>query len=376
MTGLPQAVYHISSTDPFGLTPTGYNEGCGGAITECGEAFIWNFVNRVTARTLGEEAPGVAVAGWVGKMIVRPMQVHQIGRVASLACGNSFFAAATAEGQVYTWGSGLHGALGLGQDEASAVSMITRNDPTHVKALKDHMVRQVCCGGGAAAAITAVGEAYTWGQGLYAQLGHGNCSNRWLPHKLEGLPGDVEGFAMGVDHTVAMVAGNVYSWGKGWRGQLGHSRPVSSATSPKVAVAFGCGLPGIGSRALQVTAGDGWTAVRMVDGRVIHAGVKLGTSTKSSAHQALPPPPASTDDLSSALPLDGLKAVRLHAGRNWLGIVTTPDGLYQPTIPEQPPSMKFTVHGDCPYELHLGYRDDPEFEEKTPCGHNHTTPEE
>lgn len=61
-------------------------------------------------------------------------------------------------GNVYAFGFGGHGQLGLGNFKDS-------NVPQLVAAVEGKQITQVCCGGGHTVALTAKGELYLWGDG-------------------------------------------------------------------------------------------------------------------------------------------------------------------------------------------------------------------
>ena len=62
------------------------------------------------------------------------MSGHQINRIQEVCCANSFTMAATQDGRVYTWGTNLYGALGLGK-ETTAVQK-----PTLIQSLAQQQV--------------------------------------------------------------------------------------------------------------------------------------------------------------------------------------------------------------------------------------------
>ena len=61
--------------------------------------------------------------------------------VVGIACGSTYSAAFTQEGELYTWGRGNYGRLGHGSSDDHAL-------PTPVQALKGKRVVGVACGGG------------------------------------------------------------------------------------------------------------------------------------------------------------------------------------------------------------------------------------
>jgi len=114
-------------------------------------------------------------------------------------------------GRLYTFGSGSHGQLGLGnvQDQSK---------PELVEGLKN--VSSVACGTNHTAAISNK-ELYTWGNGASGQLGHGDSQIRVVPRIVEKLV-NVIGIACGVHHTAVISNGRLYTFGAGQFGKLGH----------------------------------------------------------------------------------------------------------------------------------------------------------
>lgn len=56
-----------------------------------------------------------------------------------VACGFAYTAAVTTEGQVYTWGAGENGRLGLGDEQ-------DKTSPKHVIELSRHRVKEIFAG--------------------------------------------------------------------------------------------------------------------------------------------------------------------------------------------------------------------------------------
>lgn len=74
------------------------------------------------------------------------------------------------------------------------------------------------------------GEVYTWGNGEFFQLGHGNKQSLKVPTKVRGLENIVSlSCSRGEKncHTIALSrtsGGEVYTWGSGYKGKLGHDK--------------------------------------------------------------------------------------------------------------------------------------------------------
>lgn len=84
--------------------------------------------------------------------------------------------------QVYSWGNGDGGRLGHGDSSS-------REEPTLIQELQGKTVVGIACGSTYSAAITAEGELYTWGQGNYGRLGHGSSDDHSTPTLVSALKG-------------------------------------------------------------------------------------------------------------------------------------------------------------------------------------------
>lgn len=59
--------------------------------------------------------------------------------------------------------------------------------PKIIEALLAKRVFYIACGSSHSAAITSVGELYTWGQGQYGRLGHGDEISKYTPELVSYL---------------------------------------------------------------------------------------------------------------------------------------------------------------------------------------------
>jgi alpha-tubulin suppressor-like RCC1 family protein len=122
-------------------------------------------------------------------------------------------------GQIWSWGDGDYGKLGHGNSTQCP-------KPKPIEALRGKFITRVACGFKHSACVTLEGELYTWGMGDYGRLGHGGANETQnLPKRVEALSNTlIVEVACGSAHTLA-VADNrtsVYSWGDGDYGKLGH----------------------------------------------------------------------------------------------------------------------------------------------------------
>ena len=85
-------------------------------------------------------------------------------RVAQVSCGSQHFAALGTAGDVYTWGAGNYGKLGLGGRDDVATPSLVRGQ------LEGKTSRAVSCGDHHSAVISSEGQLLTWGRGAQGRL--------------------------------------------------------------------------------------------------------------------------------------------------------------------------------------------------------------
>ncbi|KAJ6774101.1 REGULATOR OF CHROMOSOME CONDENSATION [Salix purpurea] len=190
-------------------------------VTRQGEVFTW-----------GEESGGRLGHG-VGKDVTQPCLVESLAAttVDFVACGEFHSCAVTMAGEIYTWGDGTHnaGLLGHGTDVSHWI-------PKRISGpLEGLQVASVTCGPWHTALVTSTGQLFTFGDGTFGVLGHGNRENVAYPREVESLAGlRIIAVACGVWHTAAVVevivtqssssalSGKLFTWGDGDKNRLGH----------------------------------------------------------------------------------------------------------------------------------------------------------
>jgi alpha-tubulin suppressor-like RCC1 family protein len=87
--------------------------------------------------------------------------------------------------------------------------------PITVEGFEGVCVRRVCAGEHTAFAVGEAGELFSWGQGKYGLLGHGDTQNQPSPKRVEALRGvRVSSVSVGWWHALVLAEdGLVYAWG-------------------------------------------------------------------------------------------------------------------------------------------------------------------
>ena len=123
----------------------------------------------------------------------------------------------TKDGNVFSWGEGKFGRLGHGNER-------NQYGPKLVEEFKGKKPKQISCGGFHTAVCTEDGTMYTFGGGEHGQLGHGDKVNKVTPTLVQALNGNfIMQITCGWSHSVALTkGGKVFTWGNGDHGKLGH----------------------------------------------------------------------------------------------------------------------------------------------------------
>ena len=132
-------------------------------------------------------------------------------RVELVSCGHFHIAAVVEGGGTFSWGYGGFGALGLGHKNNQSL-------PARIVALKGCRVVLVAAGEAHTLAATADGQLYSWGQGERGRLGLGHEEEQLTPSLIAALHFSSEpvvSAAAGGGHSAAVVgAGKLFIWGK------------------------------------------------------------------------------------------------------------------------------------------------------------------
>ncbi|TQE08237.1 hypothetical protein C1H46_006204 [Malus baccata] len=186
-------------------------------------------------------------------------------RITTVAAGGRHTLALSDMGQVWGWGYGGEGQLGLGtrvkmvssphvipciepsasgKDRSSVISQGSKVPGSYVK--------EIACGGRHSAVITDAGALLTFGWGLYGQCGQGNTIDQLRPSYVKSLSETkVKNIAAGLWHTLCVsVDGRVYAFGGNQFGQLGTGADEGELqTLPKI-----LDSPGLGSKHAKVAS--------------------------------------------------------------------------------------------------------------------------
>ncbi|KAI5081676.1 hypothetical protein GOP47_0001419 [Adiantum capillus-veneris] len=189
-------------------------------VNRQGDLFCW-----------GEESGGRLGHG-INADVPQPRLVDTLAHSNAefVACGHNHTCVITVTGDLYTWGNGSQsiGLLGHGNDVSHWV-------PRRVTLPEGVQVATVACGPWHTAFITLAGQLFTFGDGTFGVLGHGDKANQAYPKEVESLKGlKTIKVACGIWHSAAVVevimgasagstcaSGKLFTWGDGDKGCLG-----------------------------------------------------------------------------------------------------------------------------------------------------------
>jgi len=231
--------------------------------------------------------------------------------IQSVSAGDAHTLALAESGAVYSFGVGLGGRLGHG-DEATA------REPKLVEALAASRASSISAGGSHSLVLLADGTVHSFGAGYSGALGHGDCNSQLLPRQIV-LSGPVvaspqlnrrgerrwgeEGVAelhsarsiqacavsAGTDHSLLLTldTNQVFSCGSGSHGQLGHGSLLSELALRVIEA-----LRVMPIRFRAIAAGCDFSLVLTQDARVYSFGAgsrgQLGHNTCRLPKQPLP----------------------------------------------------------------------------------------
>ncbi|XP_037634201.1 ultraviolet-B receptor UVR8-like isoform X2 [Sebastes umbrosus] len=165
---------------------------------------------------------------------LREFTMARLGRVKLLACGSTHSIVVTVDNKIFAWGNGTSGQLGDGE-------RAVKDQPVQVKLPRELNVKGsdadvdvvdivgVTCGSRHSFIWTEAGQAYSFGNNFYAQLGYDVQRLDFKDHQLaprlfKNLPSSlkISQVACGERHTLfALEDGSVAACGQNDYGQIG-----------------------------------------------------------------------------------------------------------------------------------------------------------
>ena len=185
---------------------------CTSLVNEHGEVFTWG---KDRGGRLGHKT---------NENVPHPKLVDSLVNeiIESIACGARHTCALTTLGQVFAWGDDYQGDVGVKRSPwlPSKLSL----------PYSGVTISKIACGDWHTALVSSSGQLFTFGDGGFGVLGHGDLRSFSEPKEVEALRGmKVKAVACGLWHTAAVVElggehseGRLFTWGDNEEGKLGH----------------------------------------------------------------------------------------------------------------------------------------------------------
>lgn len=169
-----------------------------------------------------------------------PQRITGLGQVHAeqVAAGAFHTLVLSSDGDVYSFGWGAGGRLGLGTSKAQQAPQRVDTFDTNRQYAKAPCICQVSAGATHSLAVDDAGRLFGWGCGAYGRLGLGeNVGTKHVFPTLIELPDDdvrIHQASAGGCHTLVVATdGALYSFGCGGSGRLGHGEDQSDCWKPK-----------------------------------------------------------------------------------------------------------------------------------------------
>ncbi|KAG9128903.1 hypothetical protein Leryth_009629 [Lithospermum erythrorhizon] len=217
-TGMDTFRVSLSSAVSSSSQGSGHDDG-----DALGDVFIWGEGMGDGVLGGGPQKIGSCYGLKMDSLLPKALESAVVLDVQNIACGARHAAVVTKQGEIFSWGEESGGSLGHGVD-------CDVLHPKLIDSLSSMNIELVACGEYHTCAVTLSGDLYTWGDGHFGVLGHGNEVSHWVPKRVNGpLEGiHVSSIACGPWHTAAVTsAGQLFTFGDGTFGVLGHGNRES-----------------------------------------------------------------------------------------------------------------------------------------------------
>ncbi|KAL5831715.1 hypothetical protein ACOSQ4_017069 [Xanthoceras sorbifolium] len=217
MRAMAMDAFRVSLSSAVSSSSQGSGHDDGDAL---GDVFIWGEGTGDGVLGSGPNRVGSYFGVKMDSLLPKALESTVVLDIQNIACGGRHAALVTKQGEIFSWGEESGGRLGHGVDSDVL-------NPKLIDALSNTNIELVACGEYHTCAVTLSGDLYTWGDGTYnfGLLGHGNEVSHWIPKKVNGpLEGiHVSYISCGPWHTAAVTsAGQLFTFGDGTFGVLGH----------------------------------------------------------------------------------------------------------------------------------------------------------
>jgi len=181
-------------------------------------------------------------AKFLGKTDVYTITVYEPKgeRVTVVDGGRDHSLAISSTGQLYGWGYNSNGMLGTGN--TTLVNVPTKNSIVEVGGSREVKFADISPGHNMTFGLDRNGDVWAWGLGTYGRLGLGNTTNYTTPQKVTftGNP-KIEKITSSIDIGIALDEnGKIWVWGNNASsGVFGNGTTTGTRTTPALVTNFG-----------------------------------------------------------------------------------------------------------------------------------------
>jgi alpha-tubulin suppressor-like RCC1 family protein len=221
-----------------------------------------------------------------------------------VSCRSDHVMARSRDGEVYTWGRGDSGQLGIGP--LPTVAFKTRSArvepfvPYPVRVPDLTGVTAISAGNKHSVALLADGTVRAWGENRWGQVGDGTATNRDRPTMVTGVHDAVAVAAAGYFSVAVLSDGRVMEWGA-----------TNGTPKPRTAAAL---VPGVRSIRSAVAGGDHVAALTR-GGEVVTWGQDAHYETGRGRSASAPGVVKGVTDVTSLAAAAGTTIAVLESGR-------------------------------------------------------------
>ena len=179
-------------------------------------------------KNLNSDEPSVSnqeVQSLLKKAYLPPQVIQIANPVKKVCCGHKFTLALDLDGFLWTWGKGSNGCLGTGK-LIDAYEPIMIEPKTFGKLSAEIFIIDIAAGAEHCLALNLEGNVYSWGNGKFGRLGHGNEISQLLPTKVDFFVEaevKIRSVECGEIHSTCITRNDgIYTWGCGANYRLGH----------------------------------------------------------------------------------------------------------------------------------------------------------